>query len=142
MLDRRVVVDTSVFISAMIGPKGPGRELLRRCFEAQLQPIMGNALFCEYESVIARPKILAKCPLSAQEILTVFNSFMSICTWVPVYFLWRPNLIDEADNHLIDLAVSGQAEWIVTNNTKHFRGMELVFKELRICRPEDILKEI
>ena len=66
---------------------------------------------------------------------------MNICIWTPVYFLWRPNLRDEDDNHLIDLAVAGRAEFIATNNVKHFRNMELVFNEILICRPEDILRE-
>jgi predicted nucleic acid-binding protein len=59
-VNHRLVVDTSVFISALIGPKGPSRELIRRCLLDAYQPLMGNALFCEYESVIARPEILSR----------------------------------------------------------------------------------
>ena len=39
----------------------------------------------------------------------MFHSFLSLCEWVPVYYLWRPNLRDEGDNHLIELAVAGRA---------------------------------
>ena len=31
---------------------------------------------------------------------------MSRCRWVEVFYAWRPNLPDEADNHLIELAVT------------------------------------
>nr|WP_228025326.1 PIN domain-containing protein [cf. Phormidesmis sp. LEGE 11477] len=57
MIDK-VVVDTSIFISALIGPSGPSRELIRQCLLGNYQPLMGNALFCEYESVFSRPHIL------------------------------------------------------------------------------------
>ena len=37
------------------------------------------------------------------------SSLISRRTWVRVYYLWRPNLPDEADNHLVELAVAGNA---------------------------------
>jgi predicted nucleic acid-binding protein len=48
----KIVVDTSVFISALISSVGSGREFIRRCLKGEYQPLMGNALFSEYESVI------------------------------------------------------------------------------------------
>lgn len=96
----KIVIDTSVFISALIGSQGASRELLRQCLRLKYQPLMGNALFCEYEQVISREKILRSCPLSAEEIQTLLAAFMSVCEWRRIYYLWRPNLKDEADNHL------------------------------------------
>mgnify|MGYP001799688706 FL=1 len=61
-MSTKLVVDTSVFISALIGPTGPSRELIRQCLMGTYQPLMGNTLFCEYEYVMARDSILAKCP--------------------------------------------------------------------------------
>lgn len=63
----KIVVDTSVFISALIGSLGPAREVVRRCLQGDYQPLMRNALFNEYESVIERKEIKAKFPLSEQE---------------------------------------------------------------------------
>ena len=40
---------------------------------------------------------------------------------------WRPNLVDEADNHLTELAVAAQAGAIVTNNARHLRAGALQF---------------
>jgi predicted nucleic acid-binding protein len=54
--------------------------------------------------------------------------------------LWRPNLKDEADNHLIELAVAGNAQIIVTKNVKDFQNAELVFPNLSILRPEEIIR--
>jgi putative PIN family toxin of toxin-antitoxin system len=139
-MDSRIVIDTSVFISALIGPKGPSRELIRRCLLGEYQPLMGNVLFTEYEAVLSRPKIIDCCPLSSTEMTDLFAAFLSVSEWVNIYYLWRPNLGDEGDNHLIELAVAGNAKTIATNNVKDFRSAELIFPELAIAPPEQILR--
>jgi putative PIN family toxin of toxin-antitoxin system len=73
----KIVVDTSVFISALISSKGSSRELIRRCLNGEYEPLMGNALFSEYESVIHREEIIAKCPLTSEEISALLASLMS-----------------------------------------------------------------
>jgi putative PIN family toxin of toxin-antitoxin system len=135
----KIVVDTSVFISALIGEKGPSRELIRQCLLKKYQPLMGNALFCEYESVLHRGEIKLKCPLTAEEVQKLLAAFMSVSQWVNIYYLWRPNLKDEADNHLIELAVAGNAQIIATNNVKDFKKAELLFPHLSIFKPEAII---
>ncbi|MEO1389954.1 MAG: putative toxin-antitoxin system toxin component, PIN family [Cyanobacteria bacterium J06634_6] len=136
----KIVIDTSVFISALIGPSGPSRELIRQCLKGRYQPLMGNALFCEYEAVSSRPHILKQCPLNKVEINELLQAFMSISQWTFIYYTWRPNLKDEADNHLIELAIAGNASTIATNNLKDFNNTDLLFPQLTILRPEDLLK--
>ncbi len=139
-MKKTIVIDTSVFISAIIGAKGPSRALLRQCFRGRYQPLMGNALFCEYEDVSKRSSILEQTPLSVEEVNELLNSFFSICRWIPVYYLWRPNLKDEQDNHLIELAVAGNAEYLVTNNIKDFNNTELYFPQLTVLKPDQLLR--
>ena len=136
----RIVVDTSVFIAALIGAAGPNREILRRCLREQYQPLLGSALFSEYEDVSARPNILEKCPVSSDDIQALLEAFCSVSEWVPIYYLWRPNLADEADNHLLELAAAGNAQWIVTNNVRDFKHAELHFPGIQILTPEQILE--
>ena len=136
----KIVVDTSVFISALISSKGSSRELIRRCLKGEYQPLIGNALFSEYESVIEREEIIAKCPLTSAEIYALLASFMSVSQWIYIYYLWRPNLKDEADNHLIELAVAGNAQIIATHNIKDFQNAELLFPNLSILKPEQIIR--
>lgn len=136
----RIVVDTSVFISALIGPSGPSREVIRLCLSRHYQPILGNALFSEYESVVFRSDIFDQCSLTEEEILDLFQAFLKVSKWVNIYFLWRPNLRDEADNHLIELALAGGASSIVTNNLKDFQNAELLFPKLSILKPEVMIR--
>jgi len=139
-MPRKVVVDTSVVISALIGKRGASREVLRRCLNGQYAPLISNALFQEYEAVSSRKKVRDICPLGRAEIQNLLNAFYSVCNWVPIYYLWRPNLKDENDNFLIALALAGNSKLIVTNNVKDLAGAELRFEELRILRPEQLLR--
>lgn len=54
--------------------------------------------------------------LTEKERVEVFDGLLNRSAWVRSVFAWRPNLPDEADNHLIELAVAAQAEVIVTRN--------------------------
>lgn len=140
VMSKIVVVDTSVFISALIGVRGPSREIIRRCLLGQYNPLISNALFQEYEDVSSRSRVKKKCPLSDTEIHELLNAFYSSCSWVPIYYLWRPNVTDEGDNFLIELALAGNATHIITNNISDLTNSELIFPELKIVKPEQMLR--
>jgi putative PIN family toxin of toxin-antitoxin system len=142
MYDVNVVVDTNVFVAALLGPSGASRSILRACLDGRLLPLMGAALLAEYESLLSRQALFQGCPLDGTQREAVFNAFLSVCRWTVIYFSWRPNLRDEADNHLIELAVAGGASAVVTKNARDFRSAELHFPGLRIPQPEALLKEL
>ncbi len=135
-----IVVDTSIIISALIGKEGPSREILRLCLQEELKPLISNTLFLEYEDVSKREKIQELSPLTKNEIRQLLNAFYSVCRWVPIYYLWRPNLKDEADNFLIELALAGNALKIITNNIRDLENAELNFPNLEILTPEIFLR--
>jgi len=137
----KIVIDTSVWISALITKESHSRELLRLVFREELFPQMSEALFVEYESVMKRVKVQKLTPLSAEEQSELLNAFLSTCRWNDIYYTWRPNLKDENDNFLVELAVSSGAEAIITYNVKDFQDAELLFSH-KIITPEDFLKEI
>ncbi len=137
----KIVVDTNVLLAAL-RHRGPSAsvEVLRRCLTGQAQPLVGTALFLEYESVFARTEPFRGSVLSIQERTEVLDAFLSVCAWTKIYFGWRPNLPDEGDNHLLELAIAGGAEAVVTKNVRHFRVSELRFP-LRILTPEQFIQE-
>ena len=138
----RVVIDTNVLTGALLGREGHNRAVLRACFENRLKPLVGQALFLEYEDVLGRDRLFEKSPLTARERRRFLESFLSLCEWVQVYYLWRPNLRDEGDNHIVELAVAGGARMIVTHNIADFAGSDLRFPAIRILRPRSLLKEL
>ena len=136
-----VVIDTNVFVGACMGI-GASSLVIRHCLDGTLAPVMGSSLFLEYEDVLSRPALFEKCRLDASERDELLDAFLGHCKWVKTYFLWRPNLRDEADNHVVELAVASGASHIVTWNIKDFAAMELRFPLLRLATPPDLLKEL
>ena len=137
----KIVVDTNVFLGACLGT-GAANAVIAACSKGHCLPLMGNALFNEYEDVFGRKHLFEKCKLSSRERIELLDVFLSCCEWTRVYYACRPNLADEADNHLVELAVAGGAEFIVTRDLRHLKGMELSFPQVCIASPEAFLKEI
>jgi len=121
---------------------GHNSEVIRAGLERKWRPLIGQALFLEYEDVLGRSHLFRSCPLSEGERQQFFAAFLSACEWVEIYFSWRPNLPDEGDNHIVELAVAGGAEMIVTNNVRDFRRAQLQFPGLRTVSPHEFLKEL
>lgn len=135
-----VVVDTNVFVGSCMGV-GASAEVIRWCLTGVLTPVMSATLMLEYEDVLGRPALFENCRLDAAERETLFDIFVGRCRWVKTYYVWRPNLADEGDNHVVELAVASGAQRLVTWNTKDFARMELKFAGLRCCDPPTLLKE-
>ena len=137
----RVVIDTNIFVGACIG-SGASNAVIRACLQHRVVPLMGESLLAEFENVLGRDALFATSRLNAEERSTLLDTFMALCEWTRVYFLWRPNLPDESDNHLIELAIAGDAEVIVTRNLRDLQGGQLRFTSMRVLSPEDFLKEL
>ena len=134
-------MDTSVFVSALLKAETAPRQVLRLCLLGEIQPLMGNPLLSEFEDLLARTDLYKNSVLTEAERQEFMNDFMSVCKWIPIYYLWRPNLPDEADNHLVELAVAGNATHIITGNLRDFKNAELQFPEIKIVTAKDFLKE-
>ncbi len=137
----RVVLDTNVFVGACIGT-GACNAVVRASLTQRFTPLMGAALFVEYEAVLARDALFAGSCLGSAERSELLDIFLAGCEWTRVYFLWRPNLPDESDNHLFELAVAGGADFIVSRNMRDLKTPGLRFPGLQVMSPEDFLKEL
>ncbi|MEI6214235.1 MAG: putative toxin-antitoxin system toxin component, PIN family [Desulfuromonadales bacterium] len=137
----RAVIDTNVFIGACLG-QGACRAVIAACLEGKLTPLMGVALLAEYEDVLSRTDLFARSRLDATERDELLDIFISVCRWTRIYYGWRPNLLDEGDNHLVELAVAGGADYIVTRNIRDVARMDLLFPGLKVLFPETLLKEM
>ena len=135
-----IVVDTDVWVAGVRG-SGHANHVLRECLQGRFVPLIGAALLAEYEDLLGRESIWRGARLTAAERETFLDIFLSICQWTPIYFAWRPNLSDEADNHLMELAVAGQAEYLVTRNVRDLRSGALKFPHISVVTPAQLLKE-
>ncbi len=135
-----VVIDTNVFVAAMRSEEGASRQVLRAALQRRFQPLFGNALWLEYEDVLGRD--IWTESTTAEERRVVLAALAQVGRWVTIYFGWRPNLSDEADNHLVELALAGGANAIVTHNARDFARGELRLGTLRILTPARFLEEM
>jgi predicted nucleic acid-binding protein len=135
------VIDTNVLVSACLG-SGPANEVVRACLQGRCRPVIGAALLSEYEDVFGRDGWARKSALSVDERGELLDIFLAACSWTRVYYGWRPNLPDEADNHLIELAIASGAHFIVSRNLKDITRGELRFAQFKVCDPLSFLKEL
>jgi putative PIN family toxin of toxin-antitoxin system len=136
-----VVIDTNIFVGACLGMGAPNRVIVA-ALQNQFAPIMGVALFSEYEAVLSREALFRESRLNASERSELLDIFLAKCRWTRVYYGWRPNLRDEADNHLVELAIAAGASKIVTRNLRDFSNAQLRFDGLQAVSPQDFLKEL
>jgi uncharacterized protein len=135
-----IVVDTNVLVSACLG-QGASLQVVSECLKGTHLPLMGAALYAEMEDVLGRTPLFLKSRLNAHERNELLDIFLATCRWTRIYFAWRPNLKDEGDNHLVELAIAGGASRIVTNNIRDFKSPELNFKDCVALTPAQFLQE-
>jgi putative PIN family toxin of toxin-antitoxin system len=135
-----VVIDTNVFVAGLRSGGGASRAVLRLALEGKLQALFGNALWMEYRELMGRP--VWGDTTSAAERSELLAALARQGRWVSVYDGWRPNLPDEADNHLIELALAGGAVAIVTHNLRDLHRGDLQLGKLRVLTPAHCLEEL
>ena len=136
-----VVVDTNVFVGACLG-QGPSATVVAACLQGSCQPLMAAALLAEYEDVLGRAALFSRSRLDAAERSELLDIFVAHARWTRIYYGWRPNLRDEGDNHLVELAVAGGADCICTHNLRDLNAHELTFPGLGLATPAQLLKLI
>ena len=99
------------------------------------------ALFLEYEAVLKRPEQRLVHGLDLDAIDRFLAALAAASEAVEISFQWRPQLRDANDEMVLETALNGQADALVTHNVKDFAGAAKKFG-LRILRPGELLKEI
>lgn len=114
------VLDTDVIIAALRSDLGSSRQVLLAALNRDFELLLSVPLILEYESVLTRPEHLAASGLSASEARSVLDDLASIATPVRLAFRWRPRLSDPDDDMVLETALNGRANAIVTFNQSHF----------------------
>ena len=78
---------------------------------------------------------------SRERTTAILDALEAIAEPVFVGFQHRPLSADASDDMILDVAINGNAEAIVTNNTKHFREAAERF-ELAVWTPAELLKKL
>ncbi len=100
-----------------------------------------TALFLEYEAVLKRPEQRLAHGLGLRDIDNFLAAFASASEAVEVSFQWRPQLTDANDEMVLEAAVNGRADALITHNVRDFAKGASRFG-LRVLRPGELLKEL
>ena len=85
-------------------------------------PLMDHKLGLEYRDVALRPQQLQAFGLGIGEVMTVIEAIEALAEPVKVVVRHRPLSPDPNDDMVLDIALNGRAEAIVTSNTKDFKA--------------------
>lgn len=135
----RIVLDTNVLVSSRRSRSGASNMLLRHILDGKVRLLASVPLFVEYEAVLSRPEQLRTYGLD-QATVTAFLDLLSTATEeVRLHYMWRPQLNDPADEMVLEAAINGNADFIVTFNGRHFDAASGF--GIRVADPATFLKE-
>lgn len=137
----RAVLDTSVIVAALRSRRGASNRLVELIALERLRPLVSTALFLEYEDVLQRPENRLATGMSEADVEGFLAAFASAAEGVDVSFRWRPQLRDPKDEIVLEAAVNGRADALVTHNLRDFEAAARLFR-LRVMLPRELLKEL
>jgi putative PIN family toxin of toxin-antitoxin system len=116
----RLVLDTSVVVSAVRSEAGVSRALLRGALMRRFDLIVSVPLILEYESVLTRPVHLETSSLSIFDVHLLLERLSEIADRVDLGHYRRPTVRDPDDEHVLNLAWRSRADLLVTRNLRDF----------------------
>ncbi len=125
-------------VAALRSDAGCSRQLLISALSKRFALLLSVPLILEYEAVLKRPEHLRAAGARAQDIDAILDALTAIGVPVSPNFSWRPELSDAGDEMVLEAAVNGGADLIVTFNVTHLRQAARRFG-IRAMRPAEAL---
>jgi putative PIN family toxin of toxin-antitoxin system len=138
----RLVLDTATMVAAIRSDRGASRRLLRAALEGQgLRLLVSVPLLIEYEAVLTRPEHLKVARLTIDDIGVLLDAVAAVAERVELAFLWRPVLPDADDDMVLETAMNGRADGVVTFNRRDFDPAENRFG-IAVLSPGDAVRRL
>jgi predicted nucleic acid-binding protein len=99
------------------------------------------ALALEYEAICTLAEHRLASGLSERAAGVYVDGLIAMAEPVRAFFRWRPQLRDPGDELVLEAAVNGQADAIVTFNESHLREARASFG-VEVIRPAETLRRI
>jgi putative PIN family toxin of toxin-antitoxin system len=121
-MGRRVVLDTNVLVAGLRSQRGAAFRVLSLVGGGAFEQCLSVPLLFEYEEVLKRPE--TGVPLTLEAIEAVLDYLAASSDRRRIHFLWRPVLSDPSDDLVLEVAVAGGCDTVVTYNVRDFAGSE------------------
>ena len=133
-------MDTNVVVAAFRSRREASNALLRLVDAQRVTPLCSTALFLEYEAVLSRTKTRATTGHSLDDVAAIMRALAARCEPVDISFRVRPMLRDADDEMVLEAALNGRADAIVTHNVRDFVSIRDL--GLEIATPGDIVRRL
>jgi putative PIN family toxin of toxin-antitoxin system len=137
----RYVLDTDVIVAAMRSPAGASAALLLAALDGRFILVANVPLVIEYEATCSRAEHRLAAGLSESEVRQFLDGVAALAEAVETHFLWRPRLRDPADEMVLEAAVNGRADAIVTFNRRDYGATPHEFG-IDVLKPLDALRRL
>lgn len=121
------MLDSNVLVAALRSKEGASAELLRAAQDGRLTAIANVGLFAEYEAVLTRAEHMAAGGVTQADVINALDAFAATIEPAEPHFSWRPQLGDPDDEMVLEAAVNGGAETLVTFEVATFRDAAAKF---------------
>jgi putative PIN family toxin of toxin-antitoxin system len=127
----KIVLDTNVLVSGLINPKGVPAKILNLILNEKIIVLYDNRIIREYETVLSRRKFRFE-----KEIIEPLIDFIkhegSFIAADPLKIKFE----DEDDKMFLEVAKSGDAEYLITGNIVYFPNEQF------IVTPKEFIEKI
>ena len=120
----RVVLDTDVMVAALRSKYGASRQWLKAVLRRQAELALSVPLALQYEEVLLRPDQLQAIQATPAQIEAILDALCLVCVPVEMSFLWRPMVRDPDDEMVLEAAIHGQADFLITFNERDYVGAQ------------------
>ncbi len=117
-----VVLNTDVVVAALRSRLGASRAWLRAILAGEVTLLLSVPLALQYEAVLTRPEHLARSGATVAQIGSLLDTLCAICRPVEISYLWRPTLRDANDEMVLEVAVNGRADRLLSFNERDFKA--------------------
>lgn len=135
-----VTIDTSVLFQAFYSNIGASHRIIRMVRHGENEMAISVPVFQEYKDVLSRPENMELLSLKQSDIDTIMDFIVTVGRVTHISYSWRPNLRDEADNMIIELARSSGSQYLITRNVKDMTvDSDLMNDDIGILTPGEFL---
>lgn len=141
MTQLRVTLDTNVLVAGLRSRNGASFQVLSRWLRGDFNACASVPLWLEYEATLKRGDVATAHGLSGDEIDALLDAWAVHVVPVELRFVWRPQLRDPKDEMVLETALNGRADALVTFNRADF-GKAVQRFGLALWRPQELLARL
>jgi len=126
------VIDTNVVVSALLHSGSLPEAVLNLAVSSNVRWIASEPILAEYVEVLQRPRLAIDSSKMSEALARIRASVLLVVPGVRVEATNDPD-----DNMFLECAQAGDADHIVTGNTRHFPK---VWQKTRIVTPREFIE--